>query len=146
MTDPGPQLTQLASRDRNLPARGHHILDDQDLAVHGAQGGLGARIAERATGRHFLFVSRCTCSGRRGETMTCGTNEALRHFKNGVLKCAPAVKVVDCTERTNLRKWGTGDMFFSYIAQVCLETGQEMVGGQSHEYDSASAGRPGSAY
>ena len=70
-----------------------------------------------------------------GETMTCGPHEALHHLKNGMLKCAPAEKVVDCTERTNLRKWGTGDMFFSYITQVCLETGQEMVGGQSRESD-----------
>ena len=42
-----------------------------------------------------------------------------------MLKCAPAVQVVDCTERTNLRKYGTGDMFFSYVAQVCLETHEE---------------------
>ena len=42
-----------------------------------------------------------------------------------MLKCAPAVPVVDCTERTNLRKYGTADMFFSYRAQVCLETHEE---------------------
>ena len=49
----------------------------------------------------------------------CGIHEALRHYKDGMLKCAPAVPVPDCTERTNLRKYGTGDMFFSYRAQVC---------------------------
>ena len=64
-------------------------------------------------------------------TMTCGPKEALRHYKDGQLKCAPRVPVVDCTERTNLRKWGTGDMFFSYVAKVCLETHQEMVGAQT---------------
>jgi hypothetical protein len=33
--------------------------------------------------------------------------------------------VPDCTERTNLRKYGTGDMFFTYRAKVCMETHQE---------------------
>ena len=37
----------------------------------------------------------------------------------------------DCTERTNLRKWGTGDMFFTYVARVCMELKREMVGGHS---------------
>jgi hypothetical protein len=35
------------------------------------------------------------------------------------------VPVVDCTERTNLRKYGTADLFFSYRAEVCLETQQD---------------------
>ena len=43
----------------------------------------------------------------------------MRHYKNGMLKCEAALPVKDCTERTNLRKWGTGDMFFSYRTQVC---------------------------
>jgi hypothetical protein len=60
-----------------------------------------------------------------GQILTCGAHEALRHYKDGQLKCAPAVPVVDCTERTNLRKYGTADMFFSYRAQVCLETHEE---------------------
>jgi len=72
-------------------------------------------------------------SNARGETMICAPREALRHFKNGVLKCAPAMAVPDCTERTNLRKFGTGDMFFSYVARVCLETGRELVGGISRQ-------------
>jgi hypothetical protein len=54
-----------------------------------------------------------------GQVMTCGIHEALRHYKDGMLKCAPAVPVKDCTERTNLRLYGTGDMFFSYRGQVC---------------------------
>ena len=37
-----------------------------------------------------------------------------------MLKCAPAMPVRDCTERTNLRKYGTGDMFFSYRTRVCV--------------------------
>jgi hypothetical protein len=60
-----------------------------------------------------------------GQVLQCGVHEALRHYKDGVLKCAPAVPVPDCTERTNLRKFGTGDMFFTYSTRVCLETHQE---------------------
>jgi len=54
----------------------------------------------------------------------CGEHEALRHFKNGMLKCAPEMPVKDCTERTNLRKYGTGDLFFSYRTQVCITPGR----------------------
>ena len=75
-------------------------------------------------------------SNAHGETLMCAPHEALRHFKNGVLKCALAVPVPDCTERTNLRKFGTGDMFFSYVSKVCLETGRELVGGKSRESSS----------
>ncbi len=60
-----------------------------------------------------------------GQVLICDAHEALRHYKDGLLKCAPAVPVPDCTERTNLRKYGTADMFFSYRAQVCLETHEE---------------------
>jgi len=41
--------------------------------------------------------------------------------------------VPDCTERTNLRKYGSGDMFFTYVSKVCQETGHEFVGGQSRQ-------------
>ena len=64
----------------------------------------------------------------QGQILECGPHEALRHFKGGMLKCAPAVPVPDCTERTNLRKYGSGDMFFSYRAEVCLETQEEYSG------------------
>lgn len=60
-----------------------------------------------------------------GQALECGLHEAIRHYKDGVLKCAPAVPVPDCTERTNLRKYGTGDMFFTYRAKICLETHDE---------------------
>jgi len=63
------------------------------------------------------------------QVLNCGPSMAVRHFKDGMLKCAIAQKVPDCTERTNLRKWGTGDMFFSYVTRVCLELKREM--GQS---------------
>jgi hypothetical protein len=53
-------------------------------------------------------------------------HEALRHFKDGMLKCAPAMPVKDCTERTNLRKFGTGDLFFSYRSNVCAATARDM--------------------
>jgi hypothetical protein len=55
----------------------------------------------------------------QGQVLNCGMHEALRHFKDGMLKCAPAMPVKDCTERTNLRLYGTGDMFFSFRTQVC---------------------------
>ena len=56
----------------------------------------------------------------RGEVLACGRGEALWHYKNGMVKCAPALPVKDCTERTNLRKYGTGDFFFSYRSKVCV--------------------------
>jgi hypothetical protein len=54
-----------------------------------------------------------------GDVITCSEGQALRHYKDGVLKCAVAQPVKDCTERTNLRRWGSGDLFFSFRAQVC---------------------------
>ncbi len=60
-----------------------------------------------------------------GQQIECGEHEALRHYKDGMLKCAIAVPVPDCTERTNLRRWGTGDMFFSYRTKVCAQTHRE---------------------
>src|ERR1700744_953676 len=65
------------------------------------------------------------------QVLSCGPGMAVRHFKDGMLKCALATRVPDCTERTNLRKWGTGDMFFTYVTRVCMEQKREMVGGQS---------------
>ncbi len=55
-----------------------------------------------------------------GQTIECTEGEALRHFKDGMLKCVAKVPVKDCTERTNLRRWGTGDMFFTYRSTVCV--------------------------
>jgi hypothetical protein len=54
-----------------------------------------------------------------GASLECAPNEALRHFKDGMLKCVPKLPVKDCTERTNLRRWGTGDVFFSFRTKVC---------------------------
>ena len=75
-----------------------------------------------------------------GQVLKCADHEALRHYKDGMLKCAPAVKVPDCTERTNLRKYGTNDMFFTYRTQACLETRgpspqASALGGMSREED-----------
>jgi hypothetical protein len=55
-----------------------------------------------------------------GQVLMCADHEALRHFKDGMVKCAPAIPVPDCTERTNMRRYGSGDFFFSYRAQVCV--------------------------
>ena len=57
---------------------------------------------------------------QHGQVLMCAEHEALRHFKDGMVKCAPAIPVPDCTERTNLRRYGTGDFFFSFRAQVCV--------------------------
>lgn len=57
-----------------------------------------------------------------GRVLECAESEALRHYKDGMVKCAPKVPVPDCTERTNLRRYGTGDMFFSYQASVCVSS------------------------
>ena len=65
------------------------------------------------------------------QILSCGSGQAVRHYKDSMLKCAIAQKVPDCTERTNLRKWGTGDMFFTYVTRVCLDLKREMVGGTS---------------
>jgi hypothetical protein len=55
-----------------------------------------------------------------GQAIECSEGEALRHFKDGMLKCMPKVPVKDCTERSNLRRWGTGDMFFTFRSTVCV--------------------------
>lgn len=60
-----------------------------------------------------------------GETLVCAEHEALRHFKDGMLKCTPVIPVKDCTERTNLRRYGTGDLFFSYRSKVCAAVTRE---------------------
>ncbi|HVZ68242.1 MAG TPA: hypothetical protein VG891_02185 [Rhizomicrobium sp.] len=55
-----------------------------------------------------------------GETLACAAGEALVHYRGGMLKCARAKPVKDCTERVNLRRWGSGDFFFSYRSRVCV--------------------------
>lgn len=62
-----------------------------------------------------------------GKVLMCGPHEGLRHFKNGMLKCAPLMPVPDCTERTNLRRYGSGDFFFAYRAEVCAESPHEFT-------------------
>jgi hypothetical protein len=63
-----------------------------------------------------------------GQVLACGIHEALRHYKDGMLKCALAMPVKDCTERTNLRLYGTGDLFFSYRGQVCATAARQASG------------------
>jgi hypothetical protein len=62
----------------------------------------------------------------RGKVLMCGPHEVLRHYKDGMLKCAAAMPVPDCTERTNLRRYGTSDFFFAYRAEVCAATAHEV--------------------
>ena len=54
-----------------------------------------------------------------GKVLACAPGEALRHFVDGRVNCAAAETVPDCTERDNLRRYGVGDLFFSYAARVC---------------------------
>jgi hypothetical protein len=63
----------------------------------------------------------------KGVILQCGEHEAVRHYKDGMLKCAPAEAVPDCTERTNLRKYGTGDLFFTYRSKVCATEARSSV-------------------
>ena len=64
-----------------------------------------------------------------GETLACAAGEALVHYRGGMLKCARAKPVKDCTERVNLRRWGSGDFFFSYRSRVCVAAPAEASAG-----------------
>ena len=79
----------------------------------------------------------------KGVILQCGEGEAVRHYKDGMLKCAPAMDVVDCTERTNLRKYGTGDMFFSYRSRVCAEIANREVELDGNALNSGGVGDSG---
>jgi hypothetical protein len=74
-----------------------------------------------------------------GQQIECSEHEALRHYKDGMLKCAIEVPVPDCTERTNLRRWGTGDMFFSYRTKVCAQTHREYSEVSQQQEESTSS-------
>ena len=58
----------------------------------------------------------------KGTVLTCGRGEALRHYQDGLVKCAIAEKVPDCTERENMRRFGIGNLFYSYVERVCVPT------------------------
>jgi len=116
-----------------LSAEGHEFPASHMLGDSWISGSYEGEIARCIPGAHLKInigkviqsSEGLAASVSGGLTLTCGAHEALRHYKDGLLKCAPAVPVPDCTERTNLRKYGTADMFFSYRAQVCLETHEE---------------------
>jgi hypothetical protein len=65
-----------------------------------------------------------------GETLACAPGEALVHYRGGMLKCAKAKPVKDCTERVNLRRWGSGDFFFSYRSRVCVQSPAQASSGE----------------
>ena len=116
-----------------LSADGHEFPASHMLGDTWISGSYEGEVARCIPGSHLkVNIGRVIQSSEglaagasSGQVLICGAHEALRHYKNGLLKCAPAVPVVDCTERTNLRKYGTADMFFSYRAEVCLETHEE---------------------
>ncbi len=58
----------------------------------------------------------------KGAVLSCGRGEALRHYQDGFVKCAIAEKVPDCTERENMRRFGIGNLFYSYVERVCVPT------------------------
>lgn len=77
-----------------------------------------------------------------GDSLECKAGEALRHFADGLVKCAAQEPVPDCTERRNLRAWGAGDIFFSYQTKVCAKSysasasySGKMSYGESHELE-----------
>lgn len=70
-----------------------------------------------------------------GKTLECGPGEALRHFKDGMLKCVAKVPVKDCTERTNLRRWGSGDLFFSFRTTVCVPSKKTTTTAKAREIE-----------
>jgi len=78
-----------------------------------------------------------------GQTLECGASEALRHYKDGMLKCAPGVPVSDSTEDNNLRRYGSGDMFFTYRTRVCRQTNQEYFAGAPEGTGGAHGGGKG---
>src|SRR5262249_26302135 len=53
------------------------------------------------------------------QVIDCAPGQVLRHYREGAVKCAAATPVPDCTERGNMRRYGLGDLFFSYRAKVC---------------------------
>lgn len=116
-----------------VSAEGHEFPASHMLADSWIASGYEGEVVRCIPGSHLkISIGKVVQSDQGlaagitgGESLTCGAHEALRHYKNGQLKCAAAVPVVDCTERTNLRKYGTADLFFSYRAEVCLETQQD---------------------
>ncbi|MGQ0740942.1 MAG: hypothetical protein ACT4OG_01415 [Alphaproteobacteria bacterium] len=56
------------------------------------------------------------------DELACRPGEALRHYADGLVKCATAERVPECAERRNLRAWGAGDIFFSYQTRVCARS------------------------
>ena len=116
-----------------VSAEGHEFPASHMLGDTWINGGYEGEVVRCIPGSHLkIMIGKVVQSSEglaagasSGQVLECGPHEALRHYKDGLVKCAPAVPVVDCTERTNLRKYGTADLFFSYRAEVCLETQEE---------------------
>jgi len=80
----------------------------------------------------------------QGMTLACAPSEALVHYRGGMLKCAKAKPVKDCTERVNLRRWGSGDFFFSYRSRVCVTPSAQASAGSEDLSGMALEGGVGS--
>lgn len=60
-----------------------------------------------------------------GDELICEPGEALVHLKGGQVRCRKAKTTPECTERQLLRRYGAGDVFFSYrhVVQACIPGG-----------------------
>ena len=137
-----------------VSADNHEFPASHMVADTWIEAGYEGEVARCIPGSHLKIVigqvvqsSEGLASGQsRGDVLECAAHEAVRHYKDGMLKCAPAVKVPDCTERTNLRKYGTNDMFFTYRTRLCLDAGGASAqtsshGGMSREVDVSTEDR-----
>jgi hypothetical protein len=71
------------------------------------------------------------------QELKCAPGQALRHYRDGTVKCAVAERVSDCAERRNMRRYGIGDLFFSYRAKICARVASWAA---THGSSSASSG------
>ncbi len=67
---------------------------------------LPGSVLKVMVGSVMMSTAGMAVSMNDAQILSCAPGQAVRHYKDGMLKCALAEKVVDCTERNNLRKWG----------------------------------------
>ena len=72
------------------------------------------------------------------QVVECAPGQSLRHFRDGSVKCAVAEQVPDCTERSNMRRYGLGDLFFSYQARVCARVAAGASAASATAYSQAT--------
>jgi hypothetical protein len=88
---------------------------------------MNAEIYRCLAGSHLYVKIGDVVDSREGmagvyegaQVLECAPGQALRHYRDGTVKCAVAERLTDCVERRNMRRYGIGDLFFSYRAKVC---------------------------